>query len=352
MIDPLSSPISLSVSPRSETKKYPTRFLLKRAEEQGDYIIEVDYSGMSLFMKCPRAAENYHVRRRELATDQSALSFGRLFHKLEDKRIRAGLTEATITAQHETIAAHFVEHPPSPTDHRTSDMMFQTIKTYNERYKNDSWDKKVFIFEGKPFVERPFKIEFCTIEVNAGIPYPSSYLVEDGNEQPLYIKRLHVVYIGRIDLVLEDVDKLWVVDNKTSSMGGQQFEEAFRLSLQTRGYDWVVWKITGRMPMGCIVNGVIVRKPTKTGKGTEFNRPVYFYSEDSILEWEECMKAHVSDFVGCLVRGFWPQSAQSFKSPCAGCDYQDNCALPRSQRAADLASDIYRNVTWNPLLEQ
>src|SRR4030095_17183970 len=163
MIDPLSSPISLSIAPRGETKQHPKRYLLKAADTPGEYILEVDYSGLSTFMKCPRAAENYHVHRRELATDQSALSFGRLFHKLEDKRVRAGLTPAPIVAQHEEIAKHFVEHPPSPTDHRTSDMMFQTIKVYNARYKNDQWDKKVFIFEGQPFVERPFKIEFCTI---------------------------------------------------------------------------------------------------------------------------------------------------------------------------------------------
>jgi hypothetical protein len=235
-------------------------------------------------------------------------------------------------------------------------MMFQTIQQYNVRYREDGLEKKVFIYENEPFVERPFKLELCTIEVNAYVRYPRNMLVESNNPEvfnaPFFISKIHVHYIGRIDLVLEEVGKLWVVDNKTSSMGGAQFEEAFRLSLQTRGYAWGVWKITGRIPMGCIVNAVIVRKPTKTGKGTEFNRPVYFYSQDSIMEWEDNMKAHVADFVGCLVRGFWPQSAQSFKSPCAGCDYQDNCSLPRSQRAADLASDIYRDVTWNPLLEQ
>ena len=331
--------------------KAPKRYLLKPTAEPNDYILEMDYSGITYFMRCPRSAENHHVFGRELATDQSAQSFGRLFHKLEEKRMRVGLVPAVISAQHEEIAKHFVDFPVSPTDHRTSDMMFQTIKTYNKRYENDGWDKKVFVFEGQPFVERPFKLELCTINVNAIIPYHGGLLV-DGGLPSLYIRNLHVVYIGRIDLVLDELSKLWVVDNKTSSMGGQQFEEAFRLSLQTRGYDWAVWKITGIIPQGCIVNGVIVRKPTKTGKGTEFNRPVYFYSEDSIREWEENMKAHIADFVGCLVRGFWPQSAQSFKSPCAGCDYQENCALPKSQRAADLASDIYRDVTWNPLLEQ
>lgn len=352
MIDPLSTPISLSVDTRTRSVNAPKRYLLKPTAVEGEFILEMDYSAITNFMRCPRMAENYSVRGRELATDQSALSFGRLFHKLDEKRVRHGLTPQVIVAQYEEIAKHFVEHPPSPTDHRTADCMFQTMKLYNQRYANDQYDKKVFVFEGEPFVERPFKIELCTLTVEAILPYHGGLIIEGNSTPTVYVKKIHVFYIGRIDLVLEEGDKLWVVDNKTTSRGGQEFEEAFRLSLQTRGYAWGVWKITGRVPMGCIVNGVIVRRPTKTGKGFEFNRPVYFYPEGSLQEFEKNMKAHVSDFVGCLVRGFWPQSAQSFKSPCAGCDYQDNCALPESQRAADLATDIYRDVTWNPLLEQ
>lgn len=353
MLDPLNIAIPLSsVEPRTVRPAGPKRFLLKATDKPGEFIMEWDYSGASDFMCCPRRAENKHVFRRELAKDQSALSFGRLFHKLTEVKDSKGLGEATDAFQKEQIYKHFMEFPCSPTDHRNSDMMLSVNKLYNERYKNDGWKDKVFVFEGVPFIERPFKIEFCTIPVNAGLPYASRLLVPDGTEQPQYISKIHVHYIGRIDLVLEEVDNLWVVDRKTSSRGGDEFEKAFRLSLQTRGYAWAVWKITGRRPLGCILDAAVVRRPTKTGKNTELDRKNYFYSEDSLNEFAQCMQAHVSDFIGCLVRGYFPQSAQSFKSPCAGCDYEENCALPLAQRAADLSSDIYRDVTWNPLIEQ
>lgn len=354
MTDPLSIAIPLSSPSFHPTPRVvgPRRFLLKPTDVPDEYVLEWDYSGASDYMCCPRRAENKHVFGRELAKDQSALGFGRLFHKLAESKDRNGLTPETLAFQLETSAKHFMEFPCSPTDHRNFDMMQSVMKLYNERYKTDGWDKKVFVHEGVPFIERPFKIEFCSIPVDAGIPYASHLLLSDGNEQPLYIKTIHVHYVGRIDLVLEELENLWVVDRKTSSRGGSEFEEAFRLSLQTRGYVWVVWKITGRRPLGCILDAAVVRKPTKTGKNTELDRKNYFYSEESLLEFEQTMQSHVSDFVGCLVRGYWPQSAQSFKSPCAGCDYAENCALPMSQRAADLASDIYRDVTWNPLTEQ
>jgi hypothetical protein len=360
MLDPLLAPISLSVKTKPQTTDLPQRKLLKQATEKDEYVIEMDYSAITNFMRCPRQAENYSVHGRELAKDQSALSFGRLFHKLEALRLNHGLTDAVVQRQHEEIASHFVYHPPSATDHRNADCMFQTIKKYNDRYKNDQLEKMIFQFEGEPMVERPFKIALCTLKIDDWIPYRVAEVVGENNKWEItvdangffYAKKIHILYCGRIDAVFEQNNQLWIDDNKSTSRGGKEFEEAFRLSLQTRGYGWAVWKLTGRRPMGAIVNGVIVRPPTKTGKGTEFNRSTYFYSEDSLTEWEDNMKAHVSDFVGCLVRGFWPQSAQSFKSPCAGCDYQDNCALPRDQRAADLASDIYRDVTWNPMLEQ
>ena len=354
MLDPLNIAIPLSHIETRPKAAGPKRFLLKPTEKPDEYILEWDYSGATHIMRCPRSAENYHVFRRELAKDQSALGFGRLYHKFTETSLRHGLSEEVITRQNEQIAAHFMEFPCAPTDHRNADMAFALQRLYNERYKNDGWREKVFIFEGEPFIERPFKLEFCTIPVDRVIPYSPDLLLEksNGTQKLLYIESIHVQYVGRIDIVLEELSNLWVVDRKSSSRGGAEFEEAFRLSLQTRGYAWALWKITGRRPMGCILDAAVVRKPTKTGKNTELNRKPYFYSEESLLEFEQNMHAHVADFVGCLVRGFFPQSAQSFKSPCAGCDYVENCALPLSQRAADLSTDIYRDVTWNPLTEQ
>lgn len=357
----MQDPLSVSIPSPSVASRpvYPTRKLLRPSPDHpDDYIVELDYSALSKFMECPRMAENYLVRSREANKDQSATDFGKLFHTLEERRLGVGaLTDEVKKKQHEDIATHFLSHQVPATDHRTQDRMVQTIKLYNERYEKDGWPQKVLHVDGKPFVERPFKIELATIEVNTTLPY-NFYEIVIGQPQRsvdlevklLYVRRLHILYTGRIDAVLQEANNLlFVLDHKTSSRGGRTFEEAFRLSLQTRGYCWAAQKLLSRSVAGLIMNAVIIRPLTKTGVGTEFNRITYFYRPDQLDEFELCAKAAVSSFVSMLVSGYFPQYARSFKSPCEMCDYSENCTLPIHQRANDLTSELYRDVTWNPV---
>lgn len=353
MLDPLSVNIPLG-TPVSSRPNYPTRKLLQPSPSHpDDYILEWDYSSMSNFMICPRKSENYNVRHREADKSNSPTEFGTLFHKIEEVRRLNGYTD-DIKAKHEKmIDDHFLANPVAPGDHRTADRMRSVLRLYYEKFSADGIEAKVYRDEHGPYVERPFKVELCTIPVNGLIPYPPLLVIvnakTDNRERGFPVRNIHIVYTGRIDMVLEEAGNLWVWDDKTTSRAGKEFKDAFRLSLQTRGYTWVVNKILQRQIMGAIINGVIIRPLTKTGTGTEFDQFANFYSEDSLSEFEDNVKAHASDFVNCLVRGYFPQTSSSYKSPCIWCDYAENCCLPREQRAADLASALYRDVTWNPM---
>jgi hypothetical protein len=249
---------------------------------------------------------------------------------------------------------HFLRYPVGAGEYRTGDRMLDVLKLYNERYKDDRWPESVLQVEGEPFVERAFKVPLCTVPVNTMLLYSRETLIRDCNElidrnlRP-EVRNIHVVFTGRIDAVLTIGNAFWVIDHKTSSRGGKEFQEAFFLSAQTRGYTWAAQQLLGAPVAGLMMNAVVVRPLTKTGTGTEFDRHTYHYTPDGLEEWKENMEATMTDFISCLVRGFFPQAARSFKSPCAGCDYQDNCRLPRSQRSADLASDLFRDCTWNPI---
>jgi len=360
MLDPLST-FSIEL-PRCDSRPvYPTRKLLQPSSTHpDDYVLEIDYSSVSKFLECPRAYENYAIRSREADRDHSATDFGKLFHECEELRLLHGFTDAVTERQRELVIEHFLHHPCSPTDHRTAERMLSVLKLYNERYAQDGWDRKVVMHEGEKFVERPFKIELCTVPVNGTLPYHFRQLVAqdhfnvreyttDMNDN-LKVRSLHIIFTGRIDAALHDSNLIFVMDNKTSSMGGRQFEEAFYLSLQTRGYTWALQKILGQPVAGLIMNALVIKPPTKAVQNnTELTRHTYFYSQESLDEWKQNMDAHVSDLVHSLVRGYWPQTARSFKSPCGGCDYHSNCVLPPAQRPADLASALYRDVTWNPI---
>lgn len=357
MIDPLS--ISIPSPVGVPTPDLPIRRLLQPSPDHpDDYVLEIDNSTLEKFTQCNRRMENYAIHSREAATDQSAQQFGRLFHLCEEKRLLHGMTDEVRLRQTELVAKHFVSHPPDVDDHRTEARMLSVLRSYNERYASDGWPERVLRdANGLPLVERPFKIPLCTIPINAVLPYHPNGLVVNYTKlgaQTLYVSSLHIIYTGRIDAILSDSNATWVVDHKTTSSGGKEFAEAFRLASQTVGYTWAAQKILAAPVSGLIVNAITILKPLKTARGNPdretFDRLTYFYSADRIAEWEESVRHTVSDFVACLVRGFFPMTGpKSFKSPCVYCDYHENCQLPRDQRAADLASSLFRDVTWNPI---
>lgn len=358
MNDPLSFHIAHTTVPARPV--YPTRKLLKPSSDHpDDYILELDYSSLSKFIECARSGENYLVRSREADRPSSATDFGKLFHTCEELRLEHGLTDAVIQRQRELVADHFIRFPVSPTDHRTATRMRQVLDKYNALYVNDGLPHALLQHEGAPFVERPFKIELCTVEVNGTLPYDGLRLVAGVTSTnalerngDLRVRNIHCVYTGRIDAIVEVSSMLWVLDHKTSSRGGKELEDYFFLSLQTRGYVWAAQRILGRTVAGFMLNAVIVKPPTaKLENNTDFDRRFYPYTADLVDEWEDNMRALFSDVITCLIRGFWPQTSRSFKSPCNMCDYHENCQLPRSARPADLASTLYRDVTWTPINE-
>lgn len=354
----MEDPLSFCIVPPSTPSRplYPTRRLLQPIPNDPDsYTLEIDYSSLSRYIECPRNGENYLIRSREADRNHSATAFGKLFHECEELRLRHGFCEAVTQRQRELVASHFLSHPCDPLDHRTAPRMLDVLSQYEKRYAHDNWHEKVVQHEGEPFIERPFKIELCTIEVNDTLPYPHDQLVVGGGKPELtknfFVSSLHILYTGRIDAALHDSNLIFTMDNKTSSRN--EGLDQFALSLQTKGYTWALQKILGQPVAGCVINSVVILPPTKTERAsaprTSFDRQTFFYPQDSLDELEENLRAHVSDFVSCLLRGYFPQTGRSFMSPCKMCEFRGNCALPVSQRSQDLSSNLYRDVTWSPI---
>lgn len=350
MIDPFAVHIDLS-EPEETTR--PRRKLLQRIDGTNDFVLAFDYSTLSDFLACDRRGENKMVYAREARKPTTALEFGGLFHRCEELRMRHGLTTAVKDRQRELVMEHYVQNPVPPDEYRNAEMMFALLRKYNEYYEHDGWPKAVMQGPTGPVVEVPFRLPLCSIEVNARLAYSVAELVEDedldGEKDLVYVSTLHFQYIGKIDAGLQQYNLTWVVDTKTTSRGGAEFQDAFALSLQTRGYAWALWKIFGVLPAGMILNGIICRKPSKTGNSIEFVRPSYIYSPESLLEFQRDVSEHCSTISHCLQTGVWPQRASSFRSPCSWCDYFDNCQQSEKLRIDDLKSSLYRDVTWSPL---
>ena len=357
MLDPLSISIE-TAQPRTVPSGPPLprrRLLQPSPEHPDDYVMELDYSSYSDHLVCPRSFYNHHVLSREATRPNIATSFGGLFHDCEELRLRYGWSDAIRLAQQELVVSHYAANPVPPDEYRTADRMLAVLKKYNDTYAGDGWPQAVVQHDGEPMVERPFKIPFCSIEVGTYLgDYSIGDLVagRDGIRDKLYIHSLHILLTGRIDAILSNSNYLFVVDHKTTSRDEASQKDAFNLSLQTRGYAWAARRL-GFPIRGCIINNVLVRPPAKTDRASKpretFERFTYFYDDDRLQDFEDSVRSHLSTLVHYLTTGFFPQTSLSFKSPCPTCDYNANCQLPRHQRAADLACDLYRDVTWNPV---
>lgn len=354
LLDPLSFSIPTASPVRPDLP--PKKLLVRVPDREDHYSLDLDNSSRDLFTLCPYKAENYLIRGRRASKSDSPTGFGGLFHRCEEQRVLQGNTPERVETQHALVRKYFLENPSAPEDHRTEARMLEVLSLYDEKWQYDNWQEKVLKDNnGVPFVERPFRIPLCSIRVNRILPYHMAELVADCNEmRPFAVDTIHIYWTGRIDMMLEEPPYLFNVDSKTSKEGGKSFWDAFKNSGQTVGYSWAAQKILGRLVHGTMVNAVIMRPPLKVpSRGTlprnEFDRRVFFYDAWMLEEWERNAKNNVTDLINCLVRGDWPQQPRSFKSPCEFCEFNHNCLLPPNQRKADLATELYTNVTWNPL---
>ncbi len=361
----ISDPLSFSIPfPHSSLDApilppRPIRKLLYPAPGEPDsYILEFSNSSLEPFTICQAKAEKRIVYSRQGRRSHSSLLFGGLFHRLEERRLRDGLSEEVEKWQLQQIQEHFDTYPSEPGDHRTREKMLAIITKYNNQYRNDGWPGNVLKDkDGVPIIERPFKLELCTIPVNAEVPYSPHLLIDNYQgtnvKEYFYVRNIHILYTGLIDAIIKESTLNWIVDHKSTKDANKAYYEAFRLSSQTVGYAYAAREILGEPIAGLMLNAVIARPPVKTHSSLpreEFNRVPYFYNDDRLDDWKNSTSAIAADFISSLARGFFPLSApSSYKSPCVYCEYHMNCQQPRENRLSDLYSDIYENVTRTPI---
>lgn len=339
----------------------PTRRILKPVpEEPNSYYFTVDNSSLEYFTKCARAAEYYLVRSREPNRSAAALVFGGALHKAVEITLKHGVNEATIQKGVGAIYTHFETLPPAVEEWRTPDLAVEVFKKYCAKYPYELFS--VARSEtGEPLVEIGFAIPLGSVKLGTRVKYTAQQLVVLGNVdeacgwQPdstaegLLIDKIYILWSGRMDAILEWDGMFWVMDHKTTSIAGPGFYNDFILSMQTVGYTWAASKITGHRVAGLVLNALVTRKPTKTGKAIEFERRRYPYSDDLLDEWEQDVMEIITQFFSRLQSGHFPKETAWCEAKYGQCKYHEVCTLPRAQRNVMLQGNLFRDVTWNPL---
>ncbi len=365
-MDPLAFSLDVDFSPvvgnTPVNPSLPRRYLLSPVPDEPDcYTLAIDNSSLELFSVCSRMAEYHLVAGREPASPSSALSFGSALHKGLEIIYRHGQTDDTIRLAQETIIRHFHDHPVAPDEYRTAAFCLDVFNGYIARHAKELF--QVVEDEQGPWAERSFRLPLGMVELNKRVPGQAGRLITpyslgeandpniwspDETEYGVYIKKVYILWTGRIDLVISWDSKLWVLDHKTSSRGGETFFDDFYLSQPQQGYVWALSQLLDRPIAGSVVNAFICRKPTKSGISVEYDRRRYEYSPEQLSEWEHNTLTLATDFLHHLSRGFFPMETKWCFGKYGKCKYFDVCRLPSALRPTALAMDTFRNVTWSP----
>lgn len=323
------------------------RPLLERDSDH-DYILRIDNSTLEYFQACSRAARFYCVDRRQ-AVPSAALTFGGAIH-LGLETLYAEGFEALPKAIDRCVKYLDQITFRDPDEWRTPAIAEDTLRKYVAHYGMHDPIVPIHI-ANEPFIEQPFSLILGEIQIESNLAHSYRTLLNEDCDDPVYVNRLIVLWSGRIDIAATFGDQyVYVVDHKTSSIGGPQFFADFMLSQQMVGYNWALRKLLPDYHIqGTVVNAIIQRKPTRTGRALDFERQTYFHTDWHVNEWQTDVMHHIEHFVYSLQNDHFPKCTKWCFGKYGKCAYHDVCTLPPDQRHIMLNSPEYTNVTWSPL---
>lgn len=304
-----------------------------------DGAIFVDNSALELLQTCPRSFEYSYLNRRISSGDRPALNFGSAIHEALRYRYERWGHSVVSDPQGDIsnlLADFFSAHPQSEADYRDLTYATKTIEAYNRFYCAEPFglcQNK----DGKPLVEKTFSFELGQLQ------------------------NIKIIYTGRIDLAFTNNEGEWIMDHKTTSVFGQQFEDDMAASAQMRGYCMAYWQVFGRRPRGYYVNAIRTRPPLKKdaiddflgtkkpGRDDNFKRLYWHVTEDDLMEWKRDTLQQVSTFLYHHSNDFFPRHKKWCVGKYGRCPYYDLCSVPASQRSGLLQSSLFVDNTWSPL---
>ena len=307
----------------------------------------LDNSKIELITTCPTAAYYYICCKRELASERSALRFGTFIHAALAYRYKNQPTWSE-SAQLALLSDLFTASPLESEGWRNLDSASKLLRAFNALHPASSdvmlWPKGHKL-AGEPMIEVPFAAYIGTV------------------------RGIKIIYMGRIDRVLQGEDGIFVDDWKTTSKAGDLFWQDQAMSEQHRGYCWALRACLGTEPTGysvsmlccreSIVNsifndltGTLINTSEKSkAKPVEFGRQRVFTKEPpgQLDEWRENLLLQIDTFLYQAERGTFAKHHKHCIGKYGPCQYYHVDELPLKSRATALASSAFMDVTWSPL---
>lgn len=305
--------------------------------------------------------------------------------------------------QDAAIVSFFTNHPTPPDEYRTVTNALSVLSAYRQRASLPDYQWEIQSDDKGPIIERAFELPLGVIEVGtkmedeqgefyqpenitapwfslqeritlynefiASLPIehqakekiPDSAYTDD-NLPCIKVTHIHVAWSGRIDAIAKCNNAIRVIDHKTTSIAGDQFVQDFAISNQVLGYVWAAQQLWPELnPSAFCLNAIHFKKPTGTGSisnpgprggpaALNFFRAYFDYSPSRVQQWQENCLHIVSDFINSLIRNHFCRHTKWCFAKYGKCQYHDVCIQDNpAVRTAMLNSDMFKNVTWNPV---
>ena len=161
--------------------------------------------------------------------------------------------------------------------------------------------------------------------------------VEKSFFQTLYEDdNLKITYHGKIDLVVQSPEGIYLVDHKTTS----RKLHAYSLSNQFLGYSWS----TGVSYF--YLNEIGLQQSASYTPERKFKRHILSYNKPLLNEWARNAVFAVKQFLAYQITGFFPRNFSSCKSMYGPCIFTSICESPNDEEF--IASTDFRVEKWDP----
>lgn len=314
-----------------------------------DNTLFIDNSSQERIQTCKRSAGYYLAHKREMNKSRPALRFGQIIHKiLEYRYLNHGTyCDADCVKGMVNVAdAEFAMWQGEPDDYRNYACAVSVIKKYTEQYAIEDFDI-IKLSDGKLFVERMFAAPLGKIKVGRQLWVRNP----DNTIEQRHVDEIVVVQKGKIDLVFRREGRIYGMDHKTTAIMGPSYFAEFELASQFHGYSWAIQQITGELPAGFVINGLGIRKPTKSGQALEFVRQTIPIYPALVSEWQLDTMQLIAEFINGCATNALPKETKWCVGKYGPCEFKPVCGLEPHLRMMSLYSNEYSQVTWDPLAE-
>lgn len=302
----------------------------------------IDNSMRKELVKCQKAAHWKFEKGLNLQESNEDLVAGGSFAKGVEMARRAFYEDGPMQGDDRAalevgIAALYAEYGdfkcPPPKKYKTSktaERMAGALAYYLGKNPMSEDRIKPFLLDGKLTVEMSFNYEIPISHPVTGKP---------------------LTYCGRYDkLGLDDENRVWVVDEKTTGQMGENWSNQWLLDAGLTGYCWAARKLLKDAGLdyevaGAIINGVAIRALSNADPYEHMECPV-FRSDWQLKRWFGQMIKDVQGWVQAYVD---QDHNQIFDHVCAL--YNNPCAYAKlcNARNPEQLESSYVVKFWNPL---